>query len=107
MTFSKTVELRRKSEGRDWRNYWLENVAIDSVEPAPAKIVRPGSDAKRMSLTRRLHELHRRRPNHSKPGIVITYEISDEALETAAGTASKAGSYTLSFCTALDHCTGP
>ena len=103
MSLSKIVELRRKSEDRDWRNYWLENVAI--VSEAPAKIVRPGSEAKRMSLTRRLHELHRRRPNHSKPGIVITYEISDEALETAAGTA--AGSYTLFFCTALDHCTGP
>ena len=103
MTLSKTVELVEKRRSR-----LAELLAREcSNASAPAKIVRPGSDAKRMSLTRRLHELHRRRPNHSKPGIVITYEISDEALEIAAGTASKAGSYTLSFCTALDHCTGP
>ena len=38
---------------------------------------------------------------------MITYEISDEALEIAAGTASKPGSYTLWYCTALNLCPGP
>jgi hypothetical protein len=36
---------------------------------------------------------------------ILTYEVSDEALETAAGTGSeKAGNYTLYFCTALHMC---
>ena len=36
---------------------------------------------------------------------MLTYEVSDEALETAAGTGSeKAGNYTLYFCTALHMC---
>jgi hypothetical protein len=38
----------------------------------------------------------------------LTYEVSDEALETAAGKGSgRAGNYTLYFCTALDLCPGP
>ena len=38
----------------------------------------------------------------------IACEVSDDALETAAGTGSKnAGSVTFFFCTALDHCPGP
>ena len=37
---------------------------------------------------------------------MLAYEISDAALETAAGTA-RAGNYTLFFCTALDICPGP
>ena len=37
--------------------------------------------------------------------VILTYEVSDEALETAAGTGSeKAGNYTLYFCTALHMC---
>ena len=33
---------------------------------------------------------------------MLAYEVSDETLETAAGTGSeKAGNYTLYFCTAL------
>ena len=36
---------------------------------------------------------------------ILTYEVSDEALETAAGTGSKqAGNYTLYYCTALHIC---
>jgi len=36
------------------------------------------------------------------------HEVSDEALEIAAGTGEDAaGRYTLYFCTALDLCPGP
>ena len=36
---------------------------------------------------------------------MLTYEVSDEALETAAGTGSKqAGNYTLLYCTYLHMC---
>jgi hypothetical protein len=39
---------------------------------------------------------------------MLACEVSDEALETAAGAGSeKAGNYTLYFCTALDLCPGP
>jgi hypothetical protein len=39
---------------------------------------------------------------------IIAYEVSDDALESAAGAGSKnAGSVTFFFCTALDHCPGP
>jgi len=39
---------------------------------------------------------------------MLAYEVSDEALEDAAGMASgEAGNYTLYFCTALDLCPGP
>ena len=37
---------------------------------------------------------------------MLAYEVSDAALETAAGMA-RAGNYTLFFCTALDMCPGP
>lgn len=37
----------------------------------------------------------------------LTYDVSDEALEAAAGTAKdKAGSLTLAFCSGLDTCPG-
>jgi hypothetical protein len=36
---------------------------------------------------------------------ILTYEVSDEALEAAAGIVKdKAGSFTLSFCSGLDTC---
>jgi hypothetical protein len=36
---------------------------------------------------------------------ILTFEVSDEALETAAGTGKeKAGNYTLGFCTGLSAC---
>ena len=36
---------------------------------------------------------------------ILTFEVSDEALETAAGTGKeKAGNYTLGFCTGLSSC---
>jgi hypothetical protein len=39
---------------------------------------------------------------------MLTSEVSDEALENAAGTRrEKAGNYTLFYCTALDLCPGP
>jgi hypothetical protein len=39
---------------------------------------------------------------------ILTSEVSDEALEIAAGTGNeKMGCYTLFFCTALDICPGP
>jgi len=39
---------------------------------------------------------------------MLAHEVSDEALESASGTASdKTGNYTLYFCTALDLCPGP
>ena len=39
---------------------------------------------------------------------VILSEVSDEALESAAGTGrANAGNYTLFYCTALDLCPGP
>jgi hypothetical protein len=39
---------------------------------------------------------------------MLAHEVSNEALESAAGTTSdKAGNYTLYFCTALDLCPGP
>jgi hypothetical protein len=39
---------------------------------------------------------------------ILTFEVSDEALEIAAGTGKeKMGRYTLFFCTALDICPGP
>ncbi|HSV23438.1 MAG TPA: hypothetical protein VLJ17_10465 [Xanthobacteraceae bacterium] len=38
---------------------------------------------------------------------VLTYQVSDEALETAAGMGKeKAGNYTLGFCTGLAACPG-
>ena len=37
---------------------------------------------------------------------ILSYEISDEALESAAGT-KRAAHYTLYYCTALDLCPGP
>lgn len=37
----------------------------------------------------------------------ITYEVSDEALEAAAGTMKdRAGALTLAFCSGLDTCPG-
>ena len=39
---------------------------------------------------------------------VILSEVSDEALESSAGTGrANAGNYTLFYCTALDLCPGP
>jgi len=39
---------------------------------------------------------------------VLAFKVSDEALESAAGTGSeKAANYTLFYCTALDLCPGP
>jgi hypothetical protein len=39
---------------------------------------------------------------------MLAYDVSDEALETAAGAGSNiAAHYTLYFCTALDLCPGP
>jgi hypothetical protein len=36
---------------------------------------------------------------------ILTYEVSDDALESAAGTLKdKAGSMTVSFCSGLDTC---
>jgi hypothetical protein len=36
---------------------------------------------------------------------ILSYEVSDEALEAAAGTLKdKAGSFTISFCSGLDTC---
>jgi hypothetical protein len=36
---------------------------------------------------------------------ILTYEVSDEALEAAAGTVKeKAGAFTLAFCSGLDTC---
>ena len=37
---------------------------------------------------------------------ILFYKISDEALESAAGT-KRGASYTLFYCTALDLCPGP
>ena len=37
--------------------------------------------------------------------LILTYVISDEALETAAGAVrEKAGAFTLAFCSGLDTC---
>jgi hypothetical protein len=36
---------------------------------------------------------------------ILTFEVSDEALEAAAGTVKeKAGAFTLAFCSGLDTC---
>jgi len=36
---------------------------------------------------------------------ILTFEVSDEALEAAAGTMKdKAGAFTLAFCSGLDTC---
>ena len=37
---------------------------------------------------------------------ILTHQISDEALETAAGSET-AAHYTFFYCTALDLCPGP
>ena len=37
---------------------------------------------------------------------ILTHQISDEALEMAAGSET-AANYTLVYCTALDLCPGP
>jgi hypothetical protein len=38
---------------------------------------------------------------------ILAYEVSDDALETAAGIGKeKAGNYTLGFCTGLSACPG-
>jgi len=34
----------------------------------------------------------------------ILIDVSDEALEAAAGSVGKAGAYTLAFCSGLDTC---
>jgi hypothetical protein len=39
--------------------------------------------------------------------VMLTSEVSDEALESAAASGEKAGNYTLFYCTALDLCPGP
>ena len=40
--------------------------------------------------------------------VMLTSEVSDEALESAAAMGGeKAGNYTLFYCTALDLCPGP
>ena len=49
-----------------------------------------------------LHERHHHRPGQE----ILSYEISDEALEGAART-KQAANYTLFYCTALDLCPGP
>ena len=38
---------------------------------------------------------------------MLKYEVSDEALETAATPSETAGNYTLYYCTALQLCPGP
>ncbi|MFZ3360085.1 MAG: hypothetical protein WCA56_21980 [Xanthobacteraceae bacterium] len=36
---------------------------------------------------------------------ILTFDVSDEALEAAAGTVNeKAGAFTLAFCSGLDTC---
>ena len=35
---------------------------------------------------------------------ILSYEVSDEALETAAGGKEKAGNYTLGFCSGVSVC---
>ena len=36
---------------------------------------------------------------------ILTFDVSDEALEAAAGTVKeKAGAFTLAFCSGLDTC---
>ena len=38
---------------------------------------------------------------------ILTFDVSDEALEAAAGTVTdKAGAFTLAFCSGLDTCPG-
>jgi hypothetical protein len=38
---------------------------------------------------------------------ILNYQVSDEALEAAAGTMKdKAGAFTLAFCSGLDTCPG-
>ena len=38
---------------------------------------------------------------------ILTFDVSDEALEAAAGTMKdKAGAFTLAFCSGLDTCPG-
>jgi hypothetical protein len=37
---------------------------------------------------------------------ILTFNVSDEALEAAAGTVEKAGAFTLAFCSGLDTCPG-
>jgi hypothetical protein len=38
---------------------------------------------------------------------ILTFNVSDEALEAAAGTVKeKAGAFTLAFCSGLDTCPG-
>jgi hypothetical protein len=38
---------------------------------------------------------------------ILTFDVSDEALETAAGTVKeKAGAVTVAFCSGLDTCPG-
>jgi hypothetical protein len=38
---------------------------------------------------------------------ILTFEVSDEALEAAAvSTKTKAGAFTLAFCSGLDTCPG-
>jgi hypothetical protein len=38
---------------------------------------------------------------------ILTFDVSDEALEAAAGTVrEKAGAFTLAFCSGLDTCPG-
>jgi hypothetical protein len=35
---------------------------------------------------------------------ILSFEVSDEALEAAAGSMEKAGAFTLAFCSGLDTC---
>jgi hypothetical protein len=35
---------------------------------------------------------------------ILSFQVSDEALEAAAGSNEKAGAFTLAFCSGLDTC---
>ena len=39
-------------------------------------------------------------------GEILTFEVSDEALEIAAGTAKEKANFTLGACTGLSECPG-
>ena len=52
---------RRNADDIDWRHVWLTHANIDSGKFEPANIARYKMQARKDSLTRRLHRLRRMR----------------------------------------------
>jgi tmRNA-binding protein len=55
------TELRENTVEIDWRHVWLSNVLIDSGRFGLPKITRYARRVRKLTLSQRLHKLHRMR----------------------------------------------